>query len=84
MEICYRVLNDVPEVIKDPKQIIGIDDFKEQYVKISILVWFSIDKFSNGCNKVKKLLAEEFNKKNLKASVIRTKEIPNDSQMVKK
>lgn len=84
IEICYRVLNDVPEVMKDPKPIIGIDDFKEQYVKISILVWFSIDEFLNGCNKVKKLLAEEFNKKDLKAPVIRTKEIPNNNQMVNK
>lgn len=84
IEICYRVLNDVSEVMKDPKPIIGIDDFKEQYVKISILVWFSIDKFSNGCNEVKKLLAEEFNKKDLEAPVIRTKEMPNNSQMVKK
>jgi len=79
IEICYRVLDNVPEALKDPKSIISIDDFKEQYVKISILVWFSIDEFSKGCNKLKKLLAEEFNSKDLKAPVIRTKEIPNNS-----
>ena len=84
IEICYRVLDDVPEVIKDPKPTIGIGDFKEQYVKISILAWFSIGEFLNGRNKIKKLLAEEFNKKDLKAPVIRIIEIPNNGQMVKK
>ncbi len=84
IEICYKVLNGVPEVIKDPKPVVSIGDFKEQYVKISILVWFSIDEFLNGCNEVKRLLAEEFNKKDLKAPVIRTKEIHNNSQMVEK
>ena len=74
LKICKKTLDGIPEVMKDPKPAIRVDDFTEKSVKILILVWFPIDKFWNGCAEVKKSFAEEFKRSGLKVPVIRWEE----------
>jgi small conductance mechanosensitive channel len=72
--LCKQVLDKTPEVLKDPKPVIRVDDFTERSIKILLLVWFSIDDYWNGLEKVNNLLAEAFQTRGLKGPILRSEE----------
>ncbi len=74
LKICKKVLDNIPEVMKNPEPIIRVDDFTEKSVKVLMLIWFPIDDFWSGYAKVQKSLADEFEKAGLKVPVIRREE----------
>ncbi|WP_455281795.1 mechanosensitive ion channel family protein [[Eubacterium] cellulosolvens] len=74
LEACKRILNDIPETLKNPEPAIRVDDFTEKSVKILILVWFSIDDYWVGYTKVQKGLADAFREMGLNPPIIRTEE----------
>ncbi len=77
LKLCKKILDEMPEVMKDPAPVIHVDDFTEKSVKILMLVWFSIDEFWEGYAKVQKALAEAFQKRGLKTPIIRREERTN-------
>lgn len=75
LTICKSIVENIPETMKNPKPVIRVDDFTETSVKILLLVWFPINDFWSGYTKVKKSLANEFEKMGLKAPVVRTETV---------
>jgi small conductance mechanosensitive channel len=74
LEACKRILNEIPETLKNPEPVIRVDDFTEKSVKILILVWFSIDDYWTGYAKVQKGLADGFKEMGLNPPIIRKEE----------
>ena len=79
LKICMEVLDKIPEVMKDPKPIIRIDDLTEQSVKILMLIWFPIDVYWSGYTDVKRKLADAFESKGLKSPVLKIEEKTQES-----
>jgi len=71
LKICKRALEQTPEALKDPTPTLRVDDFKERYMEILILVWFPNEKFWEGYTKVKRKIAEGFRKQELKPPKLR-------------
>jgi small conductance mechanosensitive channel len=74
LEVCKKILNEIPETLKNPEPVIRVDDFTEKSVKILILVWFSIDDYWTGYAKIQKSLADAFKEMGLNPPIIRKEE----------
>jgi small conductance mechanosensitive channel len=74
LEACKRILNEIPETLKNPEPVIRVDDFTEKSVKMLILVWFPIDDYWIGYAKVQKGLADAFREMGLNPPIIRREE----------
>ncbi len=79
LKICREVLDQIPELMKDPKPIIRVDDLTEQSVKILMLIWFPIDVYWSSYTEVKRKLADAFESKGLKSPVIKMEEKTKES-----
>jgi small conductance mechanosensitive channel len=74
LKICNTIVENMSEAMKNPKPIIRVDDFTETSVKILLLVWFPIHHFVSGSTKIKRKLANEFEKRGIQVPIIRREE----------
>ncbi|MFW6117017.1 MAG: mechanosensitive ion channel family protein [Thermoproteota archaeon] len=75
LEVCQKVLDDIPGVMQDPEPEIRVDDFNKESVILLLMVWFPNDQFWDGYAEIKRRLAKEFQKEGLKIPIMRRKSV---------
>lgn len=66
IQTIHDVLNNNPQIIKDPTPVIGITSFEESSIKISIKPWVSVEYYPVAGNEINLAIIESFKEKNIK------------------